>query len=179
MREIECSERGFTVIEGLIATAILLVVAIGVIPLFASSILNNTRGSDSMLATNFSKTATENLIQIPFNSGAVTVPAGQAQLTVDDWWSPGRTGRLNDPTQGWQAGSPSAGTTNIWTRSTTVQDYSLNDILTSGRLTTPLPGGTQPTFVQLKLITVNVRSSKPGGILGAGERIALQSIKAF
>src|SRR5262249_22676774 len=37
-------ERGFTLVEGLVATAILLLVAIGIIPLFASSILNNTKG---------------------------------------------------------------------------------------------------------------------------------------
>lgn len=172
------AERGFTIIEGLIATAILLVVAIGIIPLFANSILNNTKGSDSTLATNFSKTSVENLLQLPFTNPSVTVPAGQPSLQVNDWWSPG-SGLLNDPSEGWQAGTPSAGTVNIWTRSAVVQQYSMNDILTNGSLTTPLDGSTQPNFVQLKMITVNVQSSKAGGILGAGERIGLQMVKAF
>ncbi|MEA2692276.1 MAG: hypothetical protein QOJ16_1663 [Acidobacteriota bacterium] len=171
-------ERGFTIIEGLVATAILLIVAIGIIPLFASSILNNSRGSDSTQASNFSKTNVENLLQMPFNNVLLKVPGGSNQLKVDDWWKPGNN-KINDPSQGWQAGVPAAGTVNIWTRNTIVQQYGLNDILTNGSPTTPLDGNTQANFVQLKLITVNVQSSKAGGILGVGERIVLQTLKAF
>lgn len=172
------SERGFTMVEGLVATAILLVVAIGIIPLFASAILNNTRGSDSTLASNFSKTNVENLSQMPFTNVALTIPAGQTALTTNDWWKPGN-GQINDPSQGWQAGTPSAGTLNTWTRSTMVQQYGLSDVLNNGALTTPLDGSTQANFVQLKMVTVNVQSSKAGGILGNGERITVQAVKAF
>jgi Tfp pilus assembly protein PilV len=172
------AERGFTIIEGLVASAILLIVAIGIIPLFASSILNNSRGSDSTQASNFSKSNVENLVSMPFSGAPLTIAAGQTQLKVDDWWKPGN-GKINDPTSGWQTGTPSAGTLNIWTRNTIVQQYGLDDVLTNGAPTTPLDGNTQPNFVQLKVITVNVQSSKPGGILGVGERISLQTIKAF
>ncbi|HEV7517976.1 MAG TPA: hypothetical protein VGR07_16880 [Thermoanaerobaculia bacterium] len=172
------AERGFTIIEGLVASAILLIVAIGIIPLFANSILNNSRGSDSTLATNFSKTNIENLQQMPFSNPLLNVPAGQVKLQADDWWKPGNL-KINDPSQGWQVGTPTTGTLNIWTRNTIVQQYGLDDILTNGAPTTPLDGSTQANFVQLKTITVNVQSSKPGGILGVGERISLQSIKAF
>jgi Tfp pilus assembly protein PilV len=172
------AERGFTIIEGLVATAILLIVAIGIIPLFASSILNNSRGSDSTQASNFSKTSVENLLQMPFGNPALAVPAAGTQLKTDDWWKPGNN-KINDPSQGWQAGTPVAGTLNIWTRNTIIQQYGLKDILDTGGLVTPLNGATQANFVQLKLITVNVQSSKAGGILGVGERISLQTLKAF
>jgi len=46
---------GFSFIEALIATGIMLIIAVGIIPLFASSVLNNTRGADSTTATNFGR----------------------------------------------------------------------------------------------------------------------------
>src|SRR6185369_7870572 len=94
------AERGFSLIEGLVATAILLIVAIGVLPLFASSILNNTRGSDSTQASNFGKSALETAVTLPVDNTAVLIPAGQTKLQVDEWWKPGN-GKINDPTQGW------------------------------------------------------------------------------
>jgi prepilin-type N-terminal cleavage/methylation domain-containing protein len=178
LQEAAGSERGFTLVEGLVAMAILLVVAIGIIPLFASSILNNIKGSDSTLAANFSKTNVESLSRMPFTNPALTIASGSTQKKTDDWWKPGN-GRINDPSQGWQAGRPTAGPLNSWTRNTIVEQYGLADILNFGTPTTPLDGSTQPNFVQLKMVTVNVQSSKPGGILGNGERITVQSLKAF
>ena len=70
-------EAGFSLIEALIATGILLMIAIGIIPLFASSILNNTRGADSTTATNFSRSQLESLERlISLATPAVAVPAG-------------------------------------------------------------------------------------------------------
>jgi len=190
------SERGFTVIEGLVATAILLIVAIGVLPLFTSSILNNTRGSDSTIASNFGKTTVENLSQQPFGGPDLTIPGGATQKVTNEWWKPG-AGPINDSTQGWQSTAPSGSTFTTWTRTTTVQQYGVRDILNSqdssglkGTLSTALSGSTQPNFVQLKLITVNVQSSKintvntlgqgnRGAILGGGETIILQMVKAL
>jgi len=183
------SERGFTVIEGLVATAILLIVAIGILPLFANSIANNSRGSDSTTASNFSKTVVENLAQVPFNGVDVTIAGGSTQKLVSEWWKPG-AGPINDMTQGWQATPPTGTTFTTWTRSTSVQQYGVADVLNTGSLVTPLDGGTQPNFVQLKLITVTVQSSKintvntlggghQGALLGGGENIVLQMIKAF
>jgi Tfp pilus assembly protein PilV len=192
------SERGFTVIEGLVATALLLIVAIGILPLFANSILNNTRGSDSTTASNFGKTAVENLSQQTFNSPDLTIAGGSTQKLTNEWWKPG-AGPINDSTQGWQATAPSAATFTTWTRATSIKEYGVRDILTTqdpvagslqGVLTTALDGGTQPNFVQLKLITVTVQSSKintvntlgggsRGAILGGGETIVLQMVKAL
>ncbi|HZF09742.1 MAG TPA: type II secretion system protein [Thermoanaerobaculia bacterium] len=191
------SERGFTVVEGLVATAILLIVAIGVLPLFTNAILNNSRGADSTTASNFGKTTIENLSQQQFNSTDLTITSG-TQKTTNEWWKPG-AGPINDSTQGWQTTAPSASTFTTWTRITSVQQYGVRDILNSqvaapgslqGVLSTPLASGTQPNFVQLKLITVTVQSSKlntvtalgggkQGAVLGGGEAIVLQMVKAL
>jgi type II secretory pathway pseudopilin PulG len=182
-------ERGFTFIEGLVATAILLVVAIGILPLFANSISNNSRGSDSTTASNFGKTALENLAQMPFNGTDLLIASGSTQKVLSEWWKPG-TGPINDPTQGWQSTSPTSSTFTTWTRSTTVEEFGVRDVLNNGALVTPLDGSTQANFVQLKRITVNVQSSKintvtalgaghQGAVLGGGENIVLQMVKAF
>jgi Tfp pilus assembly protein PilV len=169
-------ERGFTIIEGLVATAILLVVAIGVIPLFASAILNNSKGSDSTTASNFSKTNVENLLALPFTGPNMTITAGN-KLEVDDWWKPGN-GKINDPTQGWTLTAPSTTTIATWNRVTTIQQYQTEDILTDGALTTPLDTSVS-SQAGLKMVTVSLASRKPGGILGNGERITVQMIRAF
>jgi len=168
------TERGFTVIEGLIATAILLVVAIGIIPLFASSILNNTRGSDSTQASNFSKTSVETFASLPVNLAPLTLGTGQTELDAPQWWKPGN-GQLNDPSQGWQSGTTTS--VKYWTRNSAVQQYKASDIATTGSASTPWVGGT-PCQGMVKMVTVNVQSSKQGGILGIGEQISLQLLKS-
>jgi hypothetical protein len=172
------AERGFTIIEGLVASAILLIVAIGILPLFASSILNNTRGSDSTTASNFGKTTLETAVTLPFDNVAVQVPGGQTKLQVDEWWKPGN-GKINDPTQGWTTTAPPASTLSTWTRSTLVQQFQSVDAVTAGDLSAPYDGSVPPNFVQLKLVTSTVQSSKQGGILGAGEHITFRVLKAF
>lgn len=185
----DTAERGFTVIEGLVATAILLIVAIGILPLFANSIANNSRGSDSTTASNFGKSALENLSQMPFNNTSLAIGSGATQKVLSEWWKPG-AGPINDTTQGWQSTAPTSTQFTTWTRSTTVEEFGVRDILNSGKFVTPLDGSTQANFVQLKRVTVNVQSSKintvnalgggkQGAVLGGGENIVLQIVKAF
>lgn len=187
-------EAGFSLVEALVATGILLMIAIGVIPLFASSILNNTRGSDSTLSTNYSRTQVENLLQLPFNSPSLTVPAASSQAETDEWWAPGATGAINDSAEGWQdaALTPKpAATVSPWTRKTTVAQFSVS-ALADGRLdpkTEAEDGSTPANNVHLKVVAVEVDSakgavaaqdsSKFGAALGGGETITIQTVKAF
>lgn len=187
-------EAGFSLVEALVATGILLMIAIGVIPLFASSILNNTRGSDSTLSTNYSRTQVENLLQLPFNSPSLTVPAAASQAETDEWWAPGATGAINDSAEGWRdaALTPKpAGMVSPWSRKTTVAQFSVS-ALADGRLdpkTEAEDGSTPANNVHLKVVAVEVDSakgavaaqdsSKFGAVLGGGETITIQTVKAF
>jgi len=187
-------EAGFSLVEALVATGILLLIAIGLIPLFASSILNNTRGSDSTVSTNFSRTQVESLLQLPFNSPSLTVPAAAGQAETDEWWAPGATGTINDAAEGWKdaAATPKpASTVSPWARTTTVSQFSVA-ALADGRLdpkTEAENGATPANNVHLKLVAVEVDSakgsvaaqdsSKFGAVLGGGEKIAIQAVKAF
>jgi Tfp pilus assembly protein PilV len=187
-------EAGFSLVEALVATGILLMIAIGIIPFFATSILNNTRGSDSTTSTNYSRTQVENLLQLPFNSPSLAVPAAASQAETDEWWAPGAAGAINDAAEGWKdaAVTPKpAATVSPWSRTTIVTQYSVA-ALADGRLdpkTEAENGSTPANNVHLKVVAVEVDSAKGavaqedssrfGAVLGGGETIAIQAIKAF
>lgn len=171
------AEQGFSLIEALIATGILLLIAIGIIPLFATSILNNSRGSDSTTATNHDRSQLEDMMQIPFNSPILTLGGAATQTESDEWWAPGDTGMLNDSTEGWRSVLPTTGFV-PWTRQTIVSQYQVS-ALDAGALQTGAAenGSTQPNNVQLKLIQVEVDSGRKG--LNSGEKVVMQVIKAY
>ncbi len=170
------AETGFSLIEALIATGILLMIAIGIIPLFASSILNNSRGSDSTTETNHARSQMEDLLQLPWGGAILTLPATGTTSEIDEWWAPGDTGMLNDSAEGWQAALPTGFVP--WTRKTLITQYNIS-ALDDGFLGTNEveDGSTPPLSVQLKMIQVEVDSGKQG--FGSGEKIVLQAIKAY
>ena len=67
---------GFSIIEALIAAAILLIIALGLLPLFSRSISDNVSGNDATQATNGSRTQVEEMLKVPFSNDRMTVPAG-------------------------------------------------------------------------------------------------------
>jgi len=176
------ADAGFSLIEALIATGILLMIAIGIIPLFANSILNNTRGADSTQATNYGRTKVENVERMDFNATPVTVLPGSQSLVTAEWWSPGTANQVNDATEGWRLGAVPAGTVTPWTRQTTVTQYKI-DAIQDGVLdpkTEAKDGSTGPDYVQLKMIQVDITSGKQqSGLLGGGESITLRMVRAY
>ena len=66
---------GFSLIEALIAAAILLIIALGLIPLFSRAITDNVNGNDATQATNGSRTQLEDMLGLPFANTRLTVPA--------------------------------------------------------------------------------------------------------
>lgn len=170
------AERGFSVVEAMIAAALLLVIAIGIIPFFSTAMMNNTRGSDSTQASNFTKTVLEDLLQIPFNNQNVAIAAGSNQIVRDQWWSAGSRELVGD--EGWQDGIAS-GTPDVWTRNVTITQHSINDV-EDGVIDEPLDGSADPINVHLKQIVVTVQSSRQAGnALGGGQTFVLRTLKAF
>lgn len=171
------AERGFSLVEALIATGILLLIAIGIIPLFATSILNNSRGADSTTATNHTRSQVEDMLQLPFNAASLTIGGVATQTETDEWWVPGDTGMLNDTTEGWKSTLPTTGFV-PWTRQTVVTQYSVsavdNGILQTGAAEN---GSTPANNVHLKMVQVEVDSGKKG--LNSGEKVIMQAIKAY
>jgi prepilin-type N-terminal cleavage/methylation domain-containing protein len=173
-------ERGFSVVEVLIAAAIFLIVALGILPIFAQAIRNNLSGRDATDVSNLAKSKVEEMLQIPFDS--LVVPGTQPWACTAEYWSL--------PEKKWKPAiaptAPTACTTSnvtglngnsaLWVRTTQIQQFSLADIQNTGTAT-PLPGGTAAGLVQLKEIVVEVHSTNINP-LGSGKILTLRMLRA-
>ncbi|HET9228074.1 MAG TPA: hypothetical protein VFR31_15470 [Thermoanaerobaculia bacterium] len=170
------STAGFSVVESLIASLILLIIALGLIPLFARALRDNTAGADATQASNHGRARLEEYQQLPFNNQALTLAAGSTTLGRSESWAQG-TGNVGD--EGWFDGTPSGRGLLLWTRTTTVRQFGIND-LDDGRLNDPLPGGTQPAYVHFKEVEVRLESERPDASpLGPGRVVTFRVVKPF
>lgn len=164
-------ESGFSVIEAMIAFVVLLIITLGVLPLFSRSIVNNDAGSSYLQATNQARSRLEALRQLPFTSPDLTIPAGQTELVTEEYFS------LKD--KQWKAGAAPSTDPALWLRTSTIRQYSNEDRVEDNRYDDPLDGGASLDFVHIKEIQIEVRSAREGGPLGTGKRITLRHFKTF
>ncbi len=175
-------DAGFSVIEALVAAAILLIIALGLLPVFSRSINDNVTGNDATQATNGSRTELEELLQIPFNNTRVVVASGNTQTVTKDYYTRGLSNagtadyEIGSATEGWATDASGRGPV-LWNRTTTVTQYSISD-LNDGKLDTPLDGSTDPDFVHLKQVQVQIDNPKKD-LFGNGQGMTLTVIKSF
>ncbi len=156
-------ERGFSLVEVLVAALILGMIALGLVPLYTRSIRSNFEGFNSTQVSNFAKSRAEAYLQFPFNSAALTVPPGSTELSVQDFYS------LTD--HKW-VDTLATGDTALFTRTTTVRQFSITDV------TTPLNGDIDPGQVHIKEIAVTVQDSRGSGSLGTPKAVAVRVFKS-
>jgi type II secretory pathway pseudopilin PulG len=176
-------EAGFSLVETLIAAALLLIIALGMIPLFKRSIDNNALGNDYTQATSYAKTNLEDLIEIPFQSADMVLANGASSRTTVRYLQKGIQTGVPTRWQDWLE-VPAGGRPVIWTRTTRVRQFGVaaydDGILDD---TEALPGGTDESFVQIQEISAVMDSGKavPGrrGGLSAVGRISFQLMKPF
>ncbi len=154
---------GFSLIEVLIAALILMVILLGMVPLFTRSITNNIQGFDYTEVSNYAKSRAEEFIQFPFNSPNLTVPIGSESLEVTDFFSRKTHEWVDDLAEGEHA---------LFTRTTQVRQFGINDVQN------PLDGGTSTDRVHLKEITVTVEGAGLPGSLGTGKEISVRVMKS-
>lgn len=159
-------ERGFSVVEVLIAAAIFLIIAVGVLPLFVQSIRNNVAGRDATDISHVAKSRVEEMLQVPYN--ALEIPAGSTESVVQDYWS--------RSTKTWQTGTPS-GNDAVWLRTTRVRQFALSDLTADGVANAPLDGGTPTGQVHFKEIVVEIRNAN-ANILSTGKSLTLRMLRA-
>ena len=162
------AERGFSVIEVLIASAIFLIIALGVLPLFTQAIRSNLSGKDSTDVSNLARSHVEELLQVPFVT--LEVPTGSTEGVTQEYWS--------STTKKWVVGStPTSGDSALWYRTTTIRQFSLNDLQDNGVADNPLPGGTPSGNVHFKEIVVEVRNT-PRTLLTGGGAVTVRRLRA-
>lgn len=181
-------QAGLTLIEVLVAAALLLIIAVGILPLFTRALVNNNAGNEYTKVSNHGKSRVEEAFQLPFNDPfLMTVPAGQdAGVVVEHYREDTKTWELG-PTPSPLPADPSSpfGVVQVpWERTTTVRQYSTeaihdeDDAEVDLKKADALSGGTDPVFVHLKEVEVLVESTRSGGPLGAGKQVVLRTFKA-
>lgn len=170
-------EEGFSVVEVLIAAGIFLIIAIGILPLFMTSMRSNMAGNEYMQAVNHGRSGLESFHQKGFESADLTLAAGQTEKLVTDWYLVGDPTRMGDET--WTT-TPDAAVLPPWRRTTSVRQYSvtaLNDLNLQD--SDALAGGTDDIFVHLKEIRVRMQGARAEGLGSGGKGVTLRVLKAF
>lgn len=200
-------QAGFSLVEGLVAMAILLIVVLGMIPLFTQSMVNNVAGRHMTMASNFAADFFENRIQKPFNNEELTMDVGSKGLSTIELFA-GRapedasgdplphvegSGALGRFSQSYDSDDPpdyatllaAAGFNDVqtdnatWARVTNVELFQVT-ALDDGMLEDDerLVGGTFEGFEHLKKIEVAIIPRGRESLLGRG-RITATVLKAF
>lgn len=162
-------ESGFSIVEVLVASAIFLIAALGLLPLFATSINNNFAGREATDVSNFGRSRIEEYLQIPFD--ALEVPAGSTEAVITDYYS--KTDEV------WKLGEPDSADPATWLRRTRVRQYHISDRLDNGTFDTPLDGGTPNSDIHLKEVVVEVEPVRnPLNPLGAGKTVTMRTMRS-
>lgn len=196
-------ERGMSLVEALLAMALLLLVAIGILPLFTRAMVNNAAGGEATAVANHARHRLEEFGQLPFNNLALTIEDGNERLTADVYYS-GDDNAQGDETWA-QAGSGSGA--QLRDRVSRVRQFrlvdppgaidddldgvidglgGLTDDPADGEFDDPLDDTTDITTVHLKEISVELVNPRDdpanpggGGPLGASPPYRVRTFRAF
>ena len=148
-------EAGFSIIEGLIAAALLLIITVGVLPLFSRSMLNNVRGNDATRQSNGAVDELERTAALPFLSGDMTVAPGETELANETALAivhlPNNEQVVSST---WEPYATLAPADVVLRRTRTLQQYSFDDYQSDNAFTTPLPGEAEQRLVHMKVVDV-------------------------
>ncbi len=162
--------RGFSMIEALIAAALIGVVAIGTIPLFTRAMTDNLMGADYSRVTNYAKSKEEDFSRLQFTDQTIQVPVGQGNLLTTEYMDP--------TTLQWTTVKP-ANPLAVWTRATTVTQYNIFDTDDDQMFDYPLSGGASIDEVQIIQGQVQVKSVSAAGPAGGRRSTIIRFLKAF
>lgn len=169
-------QRGMSLVEVLVAALIMVVVALGLIPLFTRSMRQNREGANFTDLTNVARSALEEYLQMDFGAPRLTIPAGSEELVVQHYW--------NAATEEWlplPADLDTLPATARFERTIQVQQFASGDLILDGTLDDPLAGDAPADLVQLKRIRVMVRALTIAGrefVSGRPTPVALEVLKA-
>lgn len=171
------SERGLSLIEVLVAVAIMAAIALGIIPLFIRSIRQNREGANYSDITNVARSALEEVVRHDFNAPELTIDAGTSKRTRQVFDR--GVQRWVDSTTAMPAPSD-ATKPHLYERWVTIEQFRGGDFHEDGYLDDPLPAGTNPLEVNVKRIRVMVRPLlAPDFAFGRRNNTTLEIIKTI
>lgn len=149
-------EQGLSLIEVLVAVAIMMVIALGILPLFMRSIRQNREGANYTEVTNIARSALEEVVRHDFNSPELTIDAGTSKQTRDVYdRGLQRWVNINPVTASLPAPSD-PDKPFFYERWITVEQFQGGDFTDDGYLDSPQPAGSDPLYIQVKRIRVMV-----------------------
>ena len=175
---------GFSLLEALLASALVLVITLGIMPLFTTSIVQNVAGKESTLSSNYSRSTSEEMIALPLDRDLLRPPVSLISREVCQDYEEG---------VGWDyviCDDPLIGEPR-WTRELNVQQYSIREIYdadTASGVPTfknPIPGylltdTRLDSFVHLREVMVITEGQrKPDSPLGKGRRVDIVNLRGF
>ena len=158
------SEAGFSILEGLIAALLLLVVTLGILPLFSRAMNNNVKGNDSTRQSNGAIDAFETAVALPFNSGDMTIAAGTSVAVTETL----ALKKVATPTGGidqaistrWELPADlGSDDVPVMNRVRTLQQYSFDDFADNQTFDHPLDADTEPRLVHFKVVDVSLQDA--------------------
>lgn len=167
------SESGFSLLEVLFASVILLAALLGVAGLFMRSMANNVEGRESSVVSSLARTGIEEMQAILLEHPVMQVPGGSAEAQVDRYW--------DESTHDWVASVPPS---SPWKRTTRIQLFNVSDLYDDpvGQLpkfNNPLDGATPVEHVSLREIQVVIDGQRETGALGARRNIDVTTMRSF
>lgn len=166
---------GFSLVEVLVASFFLLVILLGVLPIFTRSMVTNQMAYDNTRAAAFARSEVENYMQAPFNDPGGTpvmdLPVGQTELEKDEYFDP--------ETHAWVAGPAPPGTSYLWSRNIKVRQFHISAI-DNGVLedSEALTGGAHADNVHLKQVLIEIQRGKDSSVLGPPRTITLNTFRS-
>ncbi len=168
-------QSGFSLVEAMVAALLLLLIAVGILPLFVQSVTNNAQGQDSSTAANFARARLEEFEQLPFDDPRMQITAGTERSFDEIYLFSAKK---------WIDGTvPPAGDWALWGRKTLIHQYGATNFDTAPfSWETKLPSSAPPGSIHLKEIEVIVKSFRnrdaTGFSLGAGKAVSARVYKA-
>jgi len=161
-------ETGFSFLEVVIASVLMLMIAVAVLPMFTEAAAGNETGREYTQVSNLARSRAEEMMQLPFNSPLLTISAGTSRVT-DEYYSV-----LN---KRWMPGTtPStAGDRALWLRRTTIRQFGVTNL---DSLDNPLPAGTPPEGIHVKEIEVDVHGATVGSLFGPSKNLTVRMLKS-
>lgn len=180
------SSSGFSMLEVMIAGAILLIISLGLIPLFVQAVRDNETGGDYTQAANGNKSRLEESSQLPINNGSLAVPLGVAEGQTVESFAQGDRSKIGDANERWWPGAPADKGQLLWTRTTLVHTYNMNALDKRDKDFVLDPAERQPGTAEgdmgnshLKEVEVVLESEKDASLFGGSKRTTFRLLKAF
>jgi len=177
MRNIRSAQlsNGFSLVEVLVASFFMLVLMLGVLPIFTRSLITNQMAYDNTRVVTFARSEMENYVQSPFDDPSATpvmnVPTTGSELETEQYF--------DKLTKTWIVGAPPAGTSYEWTKKVTIRQFHISAIddqqLDEAEA---LQGTAHSGNVHLKQVLIEIQRGNESSLLGPPRTITLNTIRS-